>query len=83
MIFKKGMKEYQGNGIYLINDELWLTVWAYKGKFKGNHDTPANNTKDSNMLAERGCMSILTIPDKGNYPNVKAFRESDIRAIMG
>ncbi|WP_330544429.1 hypothetical protein V0242_11320 [Aeromonas hydrophila] len=82
-MYQKGMAEYQDNGIYLIDGVMWFTVWAYKGKFKGNHDTPASNTRDSNTLTERGCMSVLTVPDYGNYPNVKAFIESDIRALLG
>lgn len=83
MKYRKDMTEYKGNGIYEIHRERWYTLWAYKGEFHGNNDSPENNTIDSNRLTEMGCVSVVTIPDWGPYKEVKAFRECDIRDLIG
>lgn len=82
-MYHSGMPEYRQNGVYEIDGIFWYTIWAYKGMFHGHHATPEINTEDSNRLSNMGFPFIITIPDRGPFPEIKAYREEDIRSLIG
>jgi hypothetical protein len=78
--YQIGMPERQSNGVYLIGDVMWYSVWS----FKKEHGIISNNN-DANLLDAISISKIFNddhitvIPEIGEYRTVKGFREKDLK----
>ncbi|WP_429012991.1 hypothetical protein [Aeromonas hydrophila] len=82
ILYQKGVVGYQGNGVYDIDGETWMTIWAWKIENNRTDNSPAQNTIESNKLTSIGCESIDTVPDNNRWNKVKAFKVEHLNAYL-
>lgn len=82
ILYQKGVVGYQGNGVYDIDGETWMTIWAWKIENNKTDNSPAQNTIESNKLTSIGCESIDTVPDNNRWDKVKAFKVEHLNAYL-
>ncbi|MFQ2201047.1 hypothetical protein [Aeromonas hydrophila] len=82
ILYQKGVVGYQGNGVYDVDGETWMTIWAWKIENNIIDNSPAQNTIESNKLTSIGCESIDTVPDNNRWDKVKAFKVEHLNAYL-
>jgi len=73
-LYKKGDKEYRANGIYVVDDATYMSLWSFK-KRRGDINPLRNNSHLGKKLSRLGVPAILTVPDAGTYDTILCYRK--------
>lgn len=79
MIFRKGHDAYVSNGVYLIDETYWISIWSFKKMFDIDSNNNLKNKLDSAAMthAYNGEFKLM-IPDIGKFETVKGFRKEHL-----
>lgn len=77
-MFSKNSKEYISNGHYLIDGIEYYSIWTFKRKCGIERNSNDSNSVDSINLLSKNVKCKQSIPDIGNFDEVKLFSKVDL-----
>jgi hypothetical protein len=69
------------NGVYYLNSELFMSIWAFKTKHKIDNNTNKANAEDSKRIM-KSAKYITIVPDFSHFKEVLAFKPEDIELFI-
>lgn len=80
--YSSASPEYNENGIYTVNGDTFMTVWAYRNYFGLPEVSPKENSRITNEVIYWGARCIKTVPDRGAFKEVYAFQIEIIKNAL-
>lgn len=72
--FKKGDKEWQENGFYIIDNKEYMSIWTFKKHYKPiSENITQNNGSEAIILLTNNTPFYTSKPDFGDFKEIKIY----------
>lgn len=78
--FKKGDKEWQENGFYIIDNKEYMSIWTFKNHYNPNSEnTTAQNENEAIILLSNNTPFYTSKPDFGSFREIKIYPVENLK----
>lgn len=80
--FKKGDKEWQENGFYIIDNKEYMSIWTFKNHYNPNSEnTTPQNGSEAIALLSKNTPFYTSKPDFGSFREIKIYPVENLKVF--